>query len=867
MTRVVLTALEVVNCGPWRGRHRFEFSGQGLCVYCAPNETGKTTLLRLVAAILWDYDPPDRNWYVAEGPYQAALEYARIPINKDRDSASATCDGEFRVERDFHTHRVELQTRAEEGWRPLHLSRHRRRGRTADAEQWTSLTQKYFASISAEAFVRLAMLSPPFDPQSDGQGRIIQSLIAGAGENTKDQALGLLLKRHRDITRESRAAGLATADARTPGDLDKLRQKRQELENAIRQAEQHLETGLRIREEIEGLARSISEKEKTRQDRKLELEVLDRVRQFRREHRLKAETRDRLKKAKDEWQRLLQEEATLQVAAEQFPVFLRKATPEARKRWYEQLQGYRDLARDVAERARRLASSNPRERFADVCHWPEDAPQQIERLQQEIDHLKKAEEWLAQSRLEWQRVQPIIDRGRQWPVVLGGAAVGGGVVAGILGLLGYVLLGVVAGLLVAVAAGWGISRVYRPTRWPAEYTLRHQEVDQCEEALRQVRESLERVASSIEAWAGTRDLKQLHRGLGRYQTFLEARENFSREQQSLEEARGPLLLAAVPEEVLELCGIPPEERTSSERLLEEAQLAQGFKLLEEFLHWEQKHGSLEQQRETLLRSVGVSTGQELEENLKKVEEDFHILLAELGQFKRESPLAEDAWNWEADHLEREVGQRNEELARLEQTLEELRRQRNDRETELARWEGQNMVNVARAREELASIDEQLKQLEMRARAIVQASRLIGEAYQLYSSRHREAFQKGINRLMADWTGRQDREFCVDGDFVVGFRIFAGNPNGQEVFGWEKLSQGTRDQLALAIRWAVLDRLAGEVILPLLLDDCFHMWDENRRENLRQFLHAHPERQIILVTHDERFLSWGQPVVHHRLQEE
>ncbi|MBC7354111.1 MAG: hypothetical protein H5U08_17280, partial [Thermogutta sp.] len=625
-----------------------------------------------VAAILWGYDPPDRNWYAAEGPYQAALEYARIPINEDGGTVSDTCYGEFRVERDFHTHHVELQTRAEEGWKAIHLSRHRRRGRTADAEQWTLLTQKYFAPISAEAFVRLAMLSPPFDPQSDDQGGLIQSLIAGAGENTKDQALNFLLKRHREITRESRAAGLSTADARNPGQLDELRQRRQELENAIRQAERHLETGLNIREEIETLTRSISETEKARQDLKLELEVLDRVRQFRREHRLKAETRDRLKKAMDEWQRLLQEEAALQAAAEQFPVFLRKATPDARKRWYEQLQGYRDFARDVAERSRAVASSDPRERFADVCHWPEDAPQQIERLQQQMGHLKEAEGRLDQARLEWQRVQPVIDRRRQRPVVLGGAVLAGGVVAGILCVLGYVLLGLVAGLLVAVAAGWGISRVYRPTCWPAEYTVRQQEVEQCEQALRRTRESVEEVWRSIETWAGTRDLSQLLQGLGRYRTFLETRENFCREQQTLEEARSRLLLSAVPGEVLDLCSIHAGERSDPERLLSEEQLAQGFRLLDDFSHWEQKHSSLEQQKNTLLRSVGVSTGQELEENLKKAEEDFHVLLAEVGQFKRESPLAEDAWNWDAGRLEREVGQRNEELTRLDQTLEELR---------------------------------------------------------------------------------------------------------------------------------------------------------------------------------------------------
>ncbi|WP_347244947.1 AAA family ATPase [Thermogutta sp.] len=862
MTRIVLTALEVVNCGPWRGRHRFEFSDRGLSVYCAPNETGKTTLLRLVAAILWGHDPPDRNWYVAEGPYEAALEYKRIPITDNRDALSEKCYGEFRVHRDFYTSRVELQTRKEETWEVVRHSRHRARGRTADAQEWTSHIQNYFAPISAEAFVRLAMLSPPFDPQSDGQGGIIQSLIAGAGENTKEQAQKILLDRHRKLTKESRAAGLSTADARNPGELDKLREERQKLETAIRQAEQHLETGLRIREEIEDLTRSISDTENERQEVKHNLDVLERVRQLRREHRAKKESLDRLTKAMEEWQSLLVQEAELRAAAERFPEFLRKAAPEARKRWYEQLQAYRDLLRDVAEKAQRLASSDPQERFTDVCHWPEDAPQKIERLQQAIDHLKDTEERLAQARWEWQRVQPVVDPRRQWPVVLGGAAIVGGVVAGVLCVLGYLLVGVVAGLLAAVAAGWGISRVYRPTCWPTEYTARRQEMEECEKEVRQARETVEELWGAVESWAGTRDLNRLHQGLGRFRTFLDAREEFRQEIHSLEEMQARLLISAVPSDILDLCGIPTQERGDAGRLLGEEQLAQGFGLLDDFAQWEQKHSSLDQQKNTLCRSMGVSTGQELEENLKKVEEDFHVLLLEVGQFRRESALAEEAWEWDASCLEREVGQLEEKLTRLDKTLEKFQAQRNDRERELARWEGQNMVNVAQARQQLASIDEQLTQLENRARAIAQASQLIEEAYQLYSSRHREAFQKGINQLMGEWTGRQDREFCVDEDFVVSFRVSQRDTNGDELLDWKKLSQGTQDQLALAIRWAVLDRLAGEVVLPLLLDDCFHMWDENRRENLRQFLQAHPERQIILVTHDARFLSWGQPVVHY-----
>jgi len=200
MTRLAILAMDVSNCGPWRGHHRFEFPPTGIAILCAPNETGKTTLLRLVTAVLWDRNVPARNWFAEDGEeYQATLEYERQSISNLVSSDGTDSAVRFSITRDFRTQRVTL-SRLENGqWQPAQIGRHRRKGRTADNEQWSKLIQEVFAPISPEAFERLAMLSPPFDPQPEG--RLVQSLISGAGENTRDEALRTLLDRHREITR------------------------------------------------------------------------------------------------------------------------------------------------------------------------------------------------------------------------------------------------------------------------------------------------------------------------------------------------------------------------------------------------------------------------------------------------------------------------------------------------------------------------------------------------------------------------------------------------------------------------------------------------------------------------------------------
>ena len=77
---------------------------------------------------------------------------------------------------------------------------------------------------------------------------------------------------------------------------------------------------------------------------------------------------------------------------------------------------------------------------------------------------------------------------------------------------------------------------------------------------------------------------------------------------------------------------------------------------------------------------------------------------------------------------------------------------------------------------------------------------------------------------------------------------------------EYLSKGGRDQLYLALRFAVADLLAEEVKLPLIFDDSFTSTDANRKDNIRRILQQQAiERQFIIMAHEDAYSNWGQPV--------
>lgn len=861
MTRVALTALEVANCGPWQGRHRFVFPSHGLAVFCAPNETGKTTLLRLVAAVIWGYEVPPCNWFAEDEAYEARLEYERRPIASKTASKQDNGPERFQISRDFRTHRVTLFWGKNGQWQPLRTSQHKQRGKTADSEQWASLVQKSFAPISPEAFVRLAMLVSPFDPQPEA--RLVQSLISGAGENTKDEALQTLLERYRVITRFSRAAGIGKADARKDGRLDELRQKQNQLQWDIAAAKRALEEGLRLREKIEQLDTQIANLEKRRQDLIQNKDILDAVRRLSRERRMKDERETSLKRALEQWKKLENDREQVRNKQAAFPPLLRDSTAERRQQWKNSLEELQNLAQRLVEKSAEVSEEDLRRDFSDVWNWPEDAPLWVEQIQQATESCRQLEQRSREAASRLEAIRPVLDRRRQLPVVLGVAVGTALVFFVILLLLGHIGLGLLLGGICGIIAGLVTSQIFRPQCWPPEYA-------ECQGLAEVAREEHQRAARKLEklwddafSWTQTRELSVLLQLLGRFQSLHRAKEDFAREKSELEALASRLTAEALPDELRELCALTGKPLSGDKPLSPEV-FRGARKVLDEFEALCSRDRECQGQQETLLRSTGAKDIQTLEERHREAELDLQGNLLEWRQLAQASPLAEEALSWDSQKLESEFRRLEKQVAQLENDAEKRRQERNNCERELARWEGQNVVNLAQCQEELAQIEQEIKALEARARAVAQAYRLVEEAFNVFSQQHRLAIQSNLNHLMSSWTGRTDREFLLNKDFAVSFRIPSLGSQTEKLSDFRELSQGTCDQLALAIRWAVLDRLAGDVILPLLLDDCFHMWDVNRRDNLRRFLREHAERQMILVTHDEEFLSWGTAVKHEKV---
>ncbi len=105
----------------------------------------------------------------------------------------------------------------------------------------------------------------------------------------------------------------------------------------------------------------------------------------------------------------------------------------------------------------------------------------------------------------------------------------------------------------------------------------------------------------------------------------------------------------------------------------------------------------------------------------------------------------------------------------------------------------------------------------------------------------------VSQILREITGGKYSEVLLDGDLRM-------SVNTQErVVPLERLSRGTLEQIYFALRMAAGEILCGEEEFPVILDDVFGMYDEERLSGVLHWLEKE-KRQIIISTCQKRELE-------------
>jgi len=844
MIRLQITRVELTNHGPFRGTHRFDFSDAPVAVLLQPNESGKTTLLEAIPLILWGETAAEvttqRNWSCGDREaHQGVLEFLRIEDHTVRH---------MRVRRDFDTHElIALELEGGATRKEIFRGKHNPSGRTQDHRRWPDhVLPKLWAPVTWQGFRHLAMLTQPIPDQLSHQ--CVQELIAGTGSSTYDQAKEQLVTRYRRLSKHSANAGLSDRDAKNAGELENLETQRSDLIRDLDATRANLERTVQLREEIAALEGQEGQLEQERRVAEAALDMIKRIRDLTRDYDGAVKQSGQLKEALA--QANVAQEAVRVASREldglppEVPALTVERIGELRKL----LEGYRlQRATLIDPAVLEEAWTNLHQRYADVRDWPDSALESVERLRVACGDRDQAQAEVARLTREVEAACPQPDPGRRARRALVAGLVFSVAVMALVGAAVSWGWGLAAGIMAGTVLGSIVYAAYRPMRpHPAHAEL----VRELETARANLATRVQAVQSAYAAlnWTDETDLARLAHFAARRNALREQVDDLRAQKSKQDELRAAIDPANLPAPLPQVLATCSGDVDQASAVLHKAQTAR------------QNLSGAQATLTAVLRPFQVANVAELEAKHQREKDGRVSRCGQIDQLARESPVAEELGRLSAEAIDARKGE-------LENTIEGLKKKlrTNQDDQFTARKELADMpsltLNAAQGETRVHELEREIEQIKVCCRAIGRAYSLLGEATEAFSSRHCEAIAGWITDQMATWTQLTDRQFHLASDFRLGMTVCDRNGVQQDV-SLSVLSQGTKDQLALAARIAVMGRVGAEVLLPLLIDDALLTWDPSRRERLLPALQASAQRrQIILVSHDPAFAAWGAPVRH------
>ena len=291
-------------------------------------------------------------------------------------------------------------------------------------------------------------------------------------------------------------------------------------------------------------------------------------------------------------------------------------------------------------------------------------------------------------------------------------------------------------------------------------------------------------------------------------------------------SQGPNDMLATWERELDAALVVEAERR---KLLAEAEQARGHAA-----DCEQRLRELARQKTALLAAAGVRSREEYEHRLqaaahrREVEDLLDLARAELQDIAEKEPelaiAEEDLARFRPEENAAALNKLAAEQRDVEATLERRCEERGQLQQRLSELEEDDEPAVLRG--QLARLDDQIRETFARTLAASAAAEAAEQARHAFERNHQSPVLEASSGVMGRMTrGRYRRIWAPLADRSLRVEDAAGR-----TFQAEQLSGGTREQLFLALRLALVTQASSRgVRLPVILDDVFVNFDEERTE--------------------------------------
>ncbi len=270
----------------------------------------------------------------------------------------------------------------------------------------------------------------------------------------------------------------------------------------------------------------------------------------------------------------------------------------------------------------------------------------------------------------------------------------------------------------------------------------------------------------------------------------------------------------------------------------------------------QNVAGLEKQINEILNSYRVKSGEELEQmaedvkSRKQLEKEISEIQEQISQLlegitleqlrQQAAAAAELPHDFAVDTHE---DSQNQHLQQLQQRLSQLE----------GRLEGiyASLKSVTEAEEAAHVARKTYSQLQRQAESLEIASASISQTASQLRDQLAPELNQRVSEMVETISGGRYKDLNVAADMT----ITVVTPENKKPVSLDKLSGGTIDQFYFACRVAIADLVTGQGSLPLLLDDSFVQYDDQRLERMLSLLvEMSRARQIILFTCQQRELD-------------
>ena len=135
-------------------------------------------------------------------------------------------------------------------------------------------------------------------------------------------------------------------------------------------------------------------------------------------------------------------------------------------------------------------------------------------------------------------------------------------------------------------------------------------------------------------------------------------------------------------------------------------------------------------------------------------------------------------------------------------------------------------------------EENLTKLEKRAKEFELAKELLDEAYEEMRSNITPKFNQTLSKNIDIISNGKYKNISINDKITIEL-------NDGRYISAESLSIGTVEQIYLSLRLSILNEISNEK-LPIILDEAFAYYDDNRLEAALEFL-SKVDNQVILFT--------------------